>query len=56
MMHRNKDCQCLPFFAPYMHDEAAAFAHAKGMLWTEDPVLPKCGVVDNADELKGVRS
>lgn len=42
--------------APYMHDEAAAFAHVEGMLWADGPVCPKCGVVDNAYELKGVRS
>lgn len=42
--------------APYMHDEAAAFAHVEGMLWADGPVCPACGVVDNAYELKGVRS
>jgi transposase-like protein len=42
--------------APYMHDEAAAFAHVEGMLWVNGPVCPACGFVDNAYELKGVRS
>lgn len=42
--------------APYMHDEAAAFAHVEGMLWADGPVCLACGVVDNAYELKGVRS
>jgi transposase-like protein len=42
--------------APYMHDEAAAFAHVEGMLWPEGPVCPCCGVIGNAYELNGVRS
>lgn len=42
--------------APHMHDEAAAFAHVEAMLWPHGPVCPRCGVVDNAYELKGVRS
>lgn len=42
--------------APYMHDEAAAFAHVEGMLWADGPVCPACGVINNAYELKGVRS
>ena len=42
--------------APYMHDEAAAFAHVEAMLWPHGPACPRCGVVDNAYELKGVRS
>ena len=42
--------------APYMHDEAAAFAHVEGMLWPEGPVCPACGVVGNAYALHGVRS
>ena len=24
--------------APFMHDEAAAFAHVEAMLWTDGPV------------------
>lgn len=42
--------------APYMHDEAAAFAHVEAMLWPEGPVCPHCGVVDRAYRLEGVRS
>lgn len=42
--------------APYMHDEAAAFAHIEAMLWPDGPVCPKCGVIGEAYELKGVRS
>ena len=42
--------------APYMHDEAAAFAHVEAMLWPDGPVCPACGVVDNAYVLKGVRT
>jgi len=42
--------------APYMHDEAAAFAHVEAMLWADGPVCPACGVVNNAYALKGVRS
>ncbi|MDE0059558.1 MAG: IS1595 family transposase [Defluviicoccus sp.] len=42
--------------APYMHDEAAAFAHVQSMLWPDGPVCPACGTVDNAYVLKGVRT
>ena len=42
--------------APYMHDEASAFAHIEAMLWPDGPICPKCGTVDEAYELKGVRS
>ncbi len=42
--------------APYLYDEAAAFAHVEAMLWPDGPVCPACGVVDEAYELKGVRS
>lgn len=42
--------------APYMHDEAAAFAHVEAMLWADGPVCPHCGVVDRAYRLEGVRS
>jgi transposase-like protein len=42
--------------APYMHDEAAAFAHVEAMLWTDGPVCPHCGVVDSAYPLTGVRT
>ncbi|GAA6176987.1 IS1595 family transposase [Sulfitobacter pacificus] len=42
--------------APYMHDEAAAFAHVEAMLWADGPVCPHCGVVDSAYKLEGVRT
>ncbi len=41
---------------PYMHDEAAAFAHVEAMLWADGPVCQHCGVVDRAYPLVGVRS
>jgi transposase-like protein len=28
---------------PYLHDEAAAFAHLESVLWPEGPVCPHCG-------------
>ena len=40
----------------YMHDEAKAFEHVEAMLWTHGPVCPKCGVVNNAGKLNGVRT
>lgn len=43
-------------FAPFMHDEAAAFAHFEAMLWPDGPVCPSCGIIGEAYELKGVRS
>ena len=42
--------------APYMHDEAAAFAHIEAMLWPDGPICPKCGTVGEVYQLKGVRS
>ena len=42
--------------APYMHDEAAAFAHVEKMLWPEGPICPKCGSVAAPYVLNGVRS
>ena len=42
--------------APYMHDEAAAFAHVEAMLWPDGPTCPHCGVIGEAYELNGVRS
>ncbi|MEL6227981.1 MAG: transposase, partial [Pseudomonadota bacterium] len=42
--------------APYMHDEAAAFAHVEAMLWADGPVCAHCGVVDKAYRLTGVRT
>lgn len=41
---------------PYMHDEAAAFAHVESIIWPEGPVCPHCGVVSRAYRLTGVRS
>ena len=41
---------------PYMHDEAAAFAHVEGIIWPNGPVCPHCGVVDSAYPLTGVRT
>lgn len=42
--------------APYMHNEAAAFALVEAMLWDDGPVCPHCGVVDRAYKLEGVRT
>src|SRR6056297_206472 len=41
---------------PYMHDEAAAFAHVESIIWPNGPVCPHCGVVDSAYRLTGVRT
>jgi transposase-like protein len=41
---------------PEFHDEAAAFEHIEAILWPNGPVCPKCGEVDRAYKLKGVRS
>lgn len=41
---------------PYMHDEAAAFAHVESIIWSDGPVCPHCGVVDSAYRLTGVRT
>lgn len=41
---------------PYMHDEAAAFAHVESIIWADGPVCPHCGVVDRAYRLEGVRT
>ncbi len=42
--------------APYMHDEAAAFAHVESIIWANGTVCPHCGVVDRAYKLEGVRT
>jgi len=42
--------------APYMHGEAAAFAHVEAMRWADGPVCPHCAVADRADRLEGVRT
>jgi transposase-like protein len=41
---------------PEFHDEAKAFEHIEGILWPQGPVCPKCGVIDSAYKLKGVRT
>jgi transposase-like protein len=41
---------------PYMHNEAAAFAHVESIIWPDGPVCPHCGVVDRAYRLEGVRT
>ena len=41
---------------PIFHDEKAAYAFLESILWPDGPVCPKCGVVDNAYELKGKRA
>jgi transposase-like protein len=41
---------------PYMHDEAAAFAHVEAMLWPDGPVCPHCGCMGRVYALKGVRT
>ena len=39
----------------HLHDEAAAFAYVERKLWPKGPVCPKCGSVNHATALKGVR-
>lgn len=41
---------------PYMHDEAAAFAHVESIIWPDGPVCPHCGNCGNIYVLTGVRS
>ena len=41
---------------PIFHDEQAAIAYVESILWPDGTVCPKCGVVDNAYELKGKRA
>ena len=41
---------------PYMHDEAAAFAHVEALLWADGPVCPHCGNSGKVYALAGVRS
>ncbi|HMQ41294.1 MAG TPA: IS1595 family transposase [Paracoccus sp. (in: a-proteobacteria)] len=41
---------------PYMHDEAAAFAHVESIIWTDGPVCPHCGNCGKVYVLTGVRS
>lgn len=39
--------------APYFHDEIAAIKHLESIVWADGIVCPKCGVIDNSNELKG---
>jgi transposase-like protein len=39
----------------YFINEAAAFAHLEGLLWADGVVCPKCGTVDQAGKLNGVK-
>ena len=41
---------------PIFHDEQAAYTYVESILWQGGTVCPKCGVVDNAYELKGKRA
>ena len=41
---------------PYMHDEAAAFAHVESIIWPDGPVCPHCGNCGKVYVLSGVRS
>ncbi|WP_418025887.1 IS1595 family transposase (plasmid) [Paracoccus sp. TD-10] len=41
---------------PYMHDEAAAFAHVESIIWPDGPVCPHCGNCGKVYALVGVRS
>ena len=41
---------------PYMHNEAAAFAHVEAMLWGKEPICPHCGNCTGNYALKGVYS
>lgn len=41
---------------PYMHDEAAAFAHVESIIWPDGPVCPHCGNCGKVYVLAGVRS
>jgi transposase-like protein len=40
----------------YFHNERAAFRHLESLLWADGVVCPKCGTVDRAGRLEGVRS
>jgi transposase-like protein len=39
----------------YFHDERAAFRHLEKLLWADGVICPKCGSVDSAGRLEGVR-
>jgi transposase-like protein len=40
---------------PYFHNEKAAFKHLERLLWKGGVVCPKCGTVDRAGRLEGVK-
>lgn len=42
--------------APYLQDEAAAFAYVEAKLWPEGPVCHHCGVIGQAGRLNGKRT
>ncbi|PZU76293.1 MAG: IS1595 family transposase [Brevundimonas sp.] len=37
---------------PYFHDEEAAFRFVEGLIWSNEPVCPKCGGVDRISAIK----
>ena len=39
----------------YFHDEEAAFLHLEKLLWGDGVICPKCGEVDRAGRLEGVK-
>lgn len=39
----------------YFHNEKAAFRHLEKLLWADGIVCPKCGTVDRAGRLEGVK-
>jgi transposase-like protein len=39
----------------YFHDERAAFRHLEKLLWADGVICPKCGSVDRAGRLDGVK-
>lgn len=40
---------------PYFHDETKAFEHLEKILWSGNPVCPKCGALDRIYTLEGVK-
>ena len=42
-------------FAPYFHDEAAAFTELEATLWPNGPVCPRCGGTERITSVKGGR-
>ena len=39
----------------YFHNEKAAFRHLERLLWGNGVICPKCGTVDRAGRLEGVK-